>query len=118
MKWLISLAALALIISSMPEKQPATPDQVQKPEVLIFTATWCRPCKQQVPALKADYESRGYTVTLIDVDQHPDLAKEYGVTELPSVRERKAGLLVPPRVAYRIAMLPAKIIYRTLTILR
>jgi peroxiredoxin len=40
-----------------------------KPVVLNFWATWCEPCKRELPALQATAEHYGADVTIIGIDQ-------------------------------------------------
>jgi thiol-disulfide isomerase/thioredoxin len=46
-----------------------------KPVVVNFFATWCVPCKKELPAFQAlagQYASRGLSFVLIDVQEDPD----------------------------------------------
>ncbi len=48
--------------------------------VLNFWATWCPPCRREMPLLDAiqkEYESRGLTVVGIDVGEDPDAVRRY-----------------------------------------
>ncbi len=61
-----------------------------KPLVLDFTAEWCLPCQRMLKEtfpdpLVAPLLSRCIFLK-IDTDQHPEIAKKYGVTGLPDVR--------------------------------
>ena len=52
-------------------------------EVLAFTAKWCRACQRDKPQIE-EMRKRGVKVTEIDVDEHPELARQYKVTRLPT----------------------------------
>jgi cytochrome c biogenesis protein CcmG/thiol:disulfide interchange protein DsbE len=46
-----------------------------KPVVVNFFATWCLPCKKELPAfqaLAAQYADRGLTFLLVDMQEDPD----------------------------------------------
>ncbi|WP_224020279.1 thioredoxin family protein [Burkholderia vietnamiensis] len=62
-------------------------DSSKAPEVVIFTATWCGPCKLLKPALqslKADY---GFNYTELDIATFsPQELTELGVRNVPTVQ--------------------------------
>jgi peroxiredoxin len=46
-----------------------------KPVVVSFFATWCTPCKKELPAFQAlaqQHEDRGLTFVLVDMQEDPD----------------------------------------------
>ncbi len=56
--------------------------------LLHFTAQWCRPCKQMETFVFSNMMVQSAIADRciplkIDVDEHPELAKEYGVTAVP-----------------------------------
>lgn len=74
-----------------------------KPVLVDFFAHWCGPCKSMDPTIKefaAEYKSR-IDVLKVDIDQHSDLAKSYGIQSIPTLilfvdgdeRKRTVGAL-------------------------
>lgn len=56
------------------------------PAVIDFYATWCGPCKKMAPfydQLKEKYSDKINFIT-VDIDQQPEIAKEYNVTAVPT----------------------------------
>ncbi len=52
-------------------------------ELLEFTATWCGPC-QRISPMIMQLKRSGWPIRKIDVDKNPQLAKQYGITAMPS----------------------------------
>jgi len=61
-----------------------------KPLVLDFHAQWCVPCKRIERETFADPDVAGLLkqciLLKIDTDEHPDVAKHFGVVGLPDIR--------------------------------
>ena len=79
-----------------------------------FEATWCGPCKAFEPNLKKiQSEFPNFRFTSVNVDNDPQLAKEYKIRSLPTVillndgseigRVTGAVLMEPLRKAFRDA---------------
>lgn len=58
-----------------------------KPAIIDFHATWCGPCKQLAPTLKALAAEYGDEIYIykVDVDKEPDVARAYGIRSVPSL---------------------------------
>ena len=66
-----------------------------KPVLLDFYADWCGPCRMGAPfvAQIAD-EHPEYVIGKINVDNSPELAKEFGVMSIPTLVVMKNGKVV------------------------
>lgn len=58
-----------------------------KPAIIDFHATWCGPCKQLAPTLKALAAEYGEEIYIykVDIDKEPDIARAYGIRSVPSL---------------------------------
>lgn len=69
--------------------------EVKEKEVAVidFSATWCGPCKMLAPVLEEVSEELAESVAFynIDVDENPDLAKQYNITNIPALVVLKNG---------------------------
>jgi len=53
--------------------------------IYYFTADWCQPCKKTRPIveqLNRDQSTAGFQI--IDVDDNPDLVKNFGISSVPT----------------------------------
>lgn len=51
-----------------------------------FSATWCGPCKTQMPILEKFAEGNtNVKVVKVDIDESPAIAATYGVRSIPSL---------------------------------
>lgn len=62
-------------------------EEIKQGKVLVdFYATWCGPCKMMHPVI--DEVAKDYPelkIIKVDVDQHEDLAMDYGVMSIPTL---------------------------------
>lgn len=63
------------------------------PLLLIFSATWCGPCKAMAPTLDdiADVYTPSVAFARIDIEQAPGLAEKFGVRTVPTLVLRRGG---------------------------
>ena len=56
------------------------------PVLLDFFATWCGPCRMLAPILdELAAENPGVRVCKVDVDEQPELAREFGIMTVPTL---------------------------------
>lgn len=68
-------------------------------EILRFTANWCGPCLLMNPIFsQLTREYPDVTITTIDVDDQPDIAKAYSVKSIPTIMFRKNGVMMDKQV--------------------
>lgn len=53
-------------------------------KILYFSAPWCQSCKNLKPYIQ-NAKDAGVEVQEVDVEQDPDLAREYNVISLPVI---------------------------------
>ncbi len=79
-------------------------NEVMKSEIPVlidFFATWCGPCKMLGPVLEElASEKSEIKFIKIDVDEHEDLARQYGVMSVPTLLFFKDGNLVGNSVGF------------------
>jgi len=63
-----------------------------------FYATWCGPCKMQGEVLKKLEED--IKIVKIDVDNHEEIAREFGVMSIPTLILFKDGEVIQKSVGF------------------
>jgi len=68
----------------------------EKPILIDFFATWCGPCKMQLPILKdVAKEINGKTrIIKIDIDKNQHIAKKFGIKSVPTLLLFKDGEII------------------------
>lgn len=66
------------------------------PVLVDFWADWCQPCKTLMPMLAklADEYQGGFILVKVNTDQHQQIAAQFGVRNLPTVKVIKDGRIV------------------------
>ncbi len=83
-------------------------------EVLLFSATWCAPCKAIAPQVEAIAKAEGVAYRKIDIVQEPSLAATYGVMSVPTLVVKRDSARMSIKGGGIVGALPGLI--RTITI--
>ena len=64
------------------------------PVLVDFWAAWCGPCRMLSPVVDEVAELGGnYTVAKVNVDENPEIAREYAIAAIPTLLVFKNGEL-------------------------
>lgn len=66
----------------------------EKTVLLDFYAQWCGPCKMLGKELEEMNPGEGYSIVKVDIDQNPDLARQWKVQSVPTLFVIKNGASV------------------------
>lgn len=58
------------------------------PVLVDFWATWCGPCKMLAPTIAKIAEEKAGVIKVckLDVDEEPEIAAQYGISSIPTLK--------------------------------
>mgnify|MGYP001001794583 FL=1 len=69
--------------------------------VVDFFATWCGPCKMLAPVLEdVQEEMKNVKIVKVDIDENPNVASEYKVKNIPTIKIFKNGEEITTNVGF------------------
>ena len=75
--------------------------QSEKPVLLDFFATWCGPCKMLGTVLDEMSSNENFDIVKVDIDQNPNLARDWEVASVPTMYIIKNGEKTEKLVGYQ-----------------
>ncbi len=70
--------------------------------VVDFWATWCGPCKMIAPIVEElDEEMSNVKFIKVDVDKNPQIANQYKIVSIPTLKIFKDGKLINTLIGFK-----------------
>ena len=70
--------------------------------VVDFWATWCGPCKMIAPIVEElDEEMSNFKFVKVDVDKNPQIANQYKIVSIPTLKIFKDGKLINTLIGFK-----------------
>ena len=69
--------------------------------IVDFFADWCGPCKMLAPVLEdVQEEMKNVKIVKVDIDENPNVASEYKVKNIPTIKVFKNGEEITTNVGF------------------
>lgn len=70
--------------------------------IVDFWATWCGPCKMIAPIVEElDEEMSNVKFVKVDVDKNPQIANQYKIVSIPTLKIFKDGKLINTLIGFK-----------------
>lgn len=75
-------------------------DLIKGKVIVDFFATWCGPCKMLSPVIEEVSKNTDIIFIKIDVDECPNVSKEYGIMSVPTLLKIENGEVIDKKIGY------------------